>query len=102
MHSGHEYQTFDLLSSLWWVWEWHCVAIAPAPEENTRVTARCDVVFQEMYQHVLRRKHKTQANPWQANYSGLTPLALAAKLGRQDMFQLSLELTCQVGQQTNG
>ena len=49
-----------------------------------------------MYRHALHRKHKIRADPHITNQAGLTPLALAAKLGRKSMFQPMLELTGQV------
>ncbi|KAK3748465.1 hypothetical protein QZH41_011162 [Actinostola sp. cb2023] len=49
----------------------------------------------DMYQHALRRKHKIRGDFCTVNYAGMTPLALAAKLGRKSMFQPMLELASQ-------
>ena len=51
---------------------------------------------QEMYARAVHRKHKLRADPNVKNYAGLTPLTLAAHLGRKEMFQEILELANQV------
>ena len=44
-----------------------------------------------MFFHATRRKHKIRGDPFIRNNQGLTPLTLAAKLGRKEMFHEILE-----------
>ena len=44
-----------------------------------------------MFFHATRRKHKIRGDPFVRNNQGLTPLTLAAKLGRKEMFHEILE-----------
>ena len=44
-----------------------------------------------MFFHATRRKHKIRGDPFVRNKQGLTPLTLAAKLGRKEMFHEILE-----------
>ena len=44
-----------------------------------------------MFLHAALRKHKIRANTAARNNLGLTPLTLAAKLGRKEMFHEILE-----------
>ncbi|CAH3196355.1 unnamed protein product, partial [Porites evermanni] len=45
----------------------------------------------DMFFHATRRKHKIRGDPFVRNNQGLTPLTLAAKLGRKEMFHEILE-----------
>lgn len=45
----------------------------------------------DMFSHATQRKHKIRANTTIRNYLGLTPLTLAAKMGRKEMFHEILE-----------
>lgn len=45
----------------------------------------------DMFFHATRRKHKIRGDPFVRNKQGLTPLTLAAKLGRKEMFHEILE-----------
>ena len=54
-----------------------------------------------MYALAVHRRHKIRADPTIENYAGLTPLTLAAKLGRQEMFREILELANQVRRETD-
>lgn len=44
-----------------------------------------------MFFHATQRKHKIRGDPFVRNNQGLTPLTLAAKLGRKEMFHEILE-----------
>lgn len=44
-----------------------------------------------MFLHATQRKHKIRADAFVRNNLGLTPLTLAAKLGRKEMFHEILE-----------
>ena len=44
-----------------------------------------------MFFHATQRKHKIRADTFIRNNLGLTPLTLAAKLGRKEMFHEILE-----------
>lgn len=44
-----------------------------------------------MFFHATQRKHKIRADTFVRNNIGLTPLTLAAKLGRKEMFHEILE-----------
>lgn len=44
-----------------------------------------------MFFHATQRKHKIRADTFVSNNMGLTPLTLAAKLGRKEMFHEILE-----------
>ena len=47
--------------------------------------------LQDMFFHVTQRRHKIRGNTFVRNNQGLTPLTLAAKLGRKEMFHEILE-----------
>ena len=47
--------------------------------------------LQDMFLHATQRKHKIRGDSFIRNNLGLTPLTLAAKLGRKEMFHEILE-----------
>ena len=48
-------------------------------------------LLQDMFLHATQRKHKIRGSTFIKNNLGLTPLTLAAKLGRKEMFHEILE-----------
>ena len=80
-----------------------CIKPAESPTETLATQAmyhsfipfsvlwKHSLLLQDMFFHATQRRHKIRGDTFVRNNQGLTPLTLAAKLGRKEMFHEILE-----------